>query len=141
VRKALGPPAVQELGALPETLMLDGTLYCHASPVSDMRTFLPQPADDETELLEGVSERRLVFGHSHLQFRRVAESGVELVNPGSVGLPFDGDHRAAYALIHPDRVELRRVEYDYERSAAAARERIDGVGGDIAERIEAALPP
>jgi diadenosine tetraphosphatase ApaH/serine/threonine PP2A family protein phosphatase len=27
---------------------------------------------------------------------------VELVNPGSVGMPFDGDTRAAYALLHED---------------------------------------
>ena len=26
--------------------------------------------------------------------------GVQLLNPGSVGMPCDGDHRAAYALLH-----------------------------------------
>jgi predicted phosphodiesterase len=140
VREALGPAAA-ELGALPETLTLDGTLFCHASPISDMRSFLPQPADDEGELLAGVEERRVVFGHTHLQFQRAAAAGVELVNPGSVGLPFDGDHRAAYALLDGERVQLRRVDYDHERSAAAARERIPGVGDDIAERIQAASPP
>ena len=140
VREQLGA-TVGELAGLPETTTVDGTFYCHASPHSDMRSFWPQPAGDEEELLRGVSERRLVFGHTHLQFRRTAASGVELVNPGSVGLPFDGDRRAAYALIDGDGVELRRVEYDYERSAAGARERIDTVGDDIAQRIEAALPP
>jgi predicted phosphodiesterase len=140
VREQLGG-TVGELAGLPETTTVDGTFFCHASPVSDMRSFLPQPADDELELLRGVSEQRVVFGHTHLQFRRVGSAGVELLNPGSVGLPFDGDRRAAYALIDGDSVELRRVEYDYERSAAAARERIDTVGDDIAERIEAALPP
>jgi predicted phosphodiesterase len=138
VREQLGD-AVEELGELPETATIDGTLFCHASPVSDMRSFLPEPADDEAELLAGVNERRVVFGHTHLQFRRSA--AVELVNPGSVGLPFDGDRRAAYALFGDEALELRRVEYDHERSAAAARERIDGVGDEIAERIEAALPP
>jgi predicted phosphodiesterase len=140
VREQLGA-TVDELAGLPETTTVDGTFFCHASPMSDMRSFLPEPAEDEPELLRSVSERRLVFGHTHLQFRRVAESGIELVNPGSVGLPFDGDRRAAYALIDGDTVELRRVEYDYERSAAGARERIDTVGEDIAERIEAASPP
>jgi diadenosine tetraphosphatase ApaH/serine/threonine PP2A family protein phosphatase len=133
--------AVGELAGLPETTTVDGTFYCHASPVSDMRSFLPEPADDEPELLKGVPEKRVVFGHTHLQFRRLAASGTELVNPGSVGLPFDGDRRAAYALFDGDRVELRRVEYDWQSSAAGARERIDTVGDDIAERIEAALPP
>ena len=65
---------------------------------------MPQPDDDEAELLAGVAEPRLVFGHTHLPFRRISTTGgIELVNPGSVGLPFDGDQRAAYALVHPDR--------------------------------------
>jgi predicted phosphodiesterase len=140
VREALGPLA-DELGALPESLTLDGAFFCHASPASDMSSFLPASAVGDGELLAGVAERRVVFGHTHVQFRRVAASGIELVNPGSVGLPFDGDQRAAYALIDGDGVELRRVAYDYERSAAAARERIEEVGDDIAERIQAALPP
>ena len=67
------------------------------------------------ELLDGTTHPRLVFGHTHVQFRRPAAVGdVELVNPGSVGVPLDGDPRAAYALIDPDsrELELRRVEYD-----------------------------
>ena len=52
----------------------------------------------------------VIFGHSHLQFSREAEGGHLLVNPGSVGLPFDGDRRAAYALWRGGRdFELRRV--------------------------------
>jgi diadenosine tetraphosphatase ApaH/serine/threonine PP2A family protein phosphatase len=59
----------------------------------------------------------------------VSSGGIELVNPGSVGMPFDGDPRAAYALLHSDqRVERRRVAYDHESSAAAMVERF----GDVA---------
>jgi diadenosine tetraphosphatase ApaH/serine/threonine PP2A family protein phosphatase len=48
-----------------------------------------------------------------VQFSRLAAAGTEIVNPGSVGLPFDGDPRAAYALVDADgAVELRRVAYD-----------------------------
>ena len=140
VRDALGGLAA-ELGALPETATIDGALFCHASPISDMRTFMPEPDDDEDELLAAVAERRVVFGHSHLQFRRVTDSGVELANPGSVGLPFDGDRRAAYALIDGGAVQLRRVVYDYEAVAAAGPERMGELGDDWAERITAALPP
>jgi diadenosine tetraphosphatase ApaH/serine/threonine PP2A family protein phosphatase len=101
---------------------------------------MPEPADDEAELLAGVSEPRLVFGHTHLQFRRRAEGGsVELVNPGSVGMPFDGDPRAAYALLAEDgTLELRRVEYDHEASAAAVRERLGDWAELFARRIERA---
>jgi predicted phosphodiesterase len=139
-REVLDPALVDELGALPEEALHDGTRYVHASPVSDVRSFLPQPAEDEPELLEGVQEPRLVFGHTHLPFRRFSMAGgIELVNPGSVGIPLDGDRRAAYALVHPDRrVEHRRVPYDHAASAARVRERWPGAewAETIARRIE-----
>jgi diadenosine tetraphosphatase ApaH/serine/threonine PP2A family protein phosphatase len=44
--------------------------------------------------------------------------GWRMVNPGSIGLPYDGDPRAAYALIDFEgancAVDLRRVAYDVE---------------------------
>ncbi len=123
-RAALGPELVAELAWLEEQTVLGTSRYCHASPVSDVRSFLPEPADDEAELLAGITEPRLVFGHTHLPFARVSGGGVELVNPGSVGMPFDGDTRAAWALLHDDgRIEHRRVEYDHEAAATAVRER------------------
>jgi hypothetical protein len=57
-------------------------------------------------------------------------------------MPFDGDTRAAYALVSEDgELELRRVEYDHERVAATIRERMHGFGDDLAARIETASPP
>jgi diadenosine tetraphosphatase ApaH/serine/threonine PP2A family protein phosphatase len=141
-RELLGEALAQELAALPEYAGVEdrGTAW-HASPVSDMRSFLPRPADDEEELLRGVEDPLLVFGHTHLQFRRTAENGTLLVNPGSVGMPLDGDHRAAYALVHDGGdIELRRVAYDHAASAAELRERF-GVApwvGIVAGRIERA---
>ena len=140
-REALGAEAVAELAGLPEMLVHESTRFCHGSPASDVRSFLPTPADDEAEMLDGVAEPRLVFGHTHLPFRRFSiHGGIELINPGSVGMPFDRDPRAAYALIHPDRgVEHRRVPYDHEASATALRERFDERWVDtVARRIEQA---
>jgi len=137
---ALGPATVAELAALPEMLVHGDDCFCHGSPVSDVRSFLPEPDNAEAELLEGVSEPRLVFGHTHLPFRRISpHGGVELVNPGSVGMPFDGDRRAAYALVADDReVELRRVVYDHAASAAAVRQRDGEWSQTVARRIEQA---
>jgi diadenosine tetraphosphatase ApaH/serine/threonine PP2A family protein phosphatase len=126
-RAALGLDTVDQLAGLPAQTVIDETRYCHGSPVSDMRSFAPTASDEDRELLGEAFERRVVFGHTHLQFVRATAAGVELVNPGSVGMPFDGDPRAAYALLHDDeRIELRRVAYDYEASAAAAEERFGG---------------
>jgi diadenosine tetraphosphatase ApaH/serine/threonine PP2A family protein phosphatase len=64
---------------------------------------------------------------------------MQLVAPGSVGIPMDGDQRAAYALLHDDgRIEQRRVAYDY---AARVRAVARGTpwGETIARRIERAV--
>jgi diadenosine tetraphosphatase ApaH/serine/threonine PP2A family protein phosphatase len=125
--QALGPTLVHELGVLPEQRIVDSTRCCHGSPISDVRSFFPEPAAEDEELLGDATESRIVFGHTHLQFARSTDAGVELVNPGSVGLPFDGDPRAAYALLDDDdRIELRRVAYDHETSAAALERRFGG---------------
>jgi diadenosine tetraphosphatase ApaH/serine/threonine PP2A family protein phosphatase len=128
-RETLGARLADELGELPEQVVIDGTRYCHASPMSDMRSFLPEPGDDDEEMLASASEPRVVFGHTHLQFRRSGPGGVELLNPGSVGLPLDGDARSAYALAHDDgSIEHRRVDYDRDAAISALQERF----GDVA---------
>jgi putative phosphoesterase len=131
----LGDELVADLAELPEMTEIGDTLYCHASPRSDMESFGAEPGPLDTELLEGVQAKRVVFGHTHVQFQRSGSSGIELLNPGSVGMPWDGDHRAAYAVIDDGRVECRRVEYDWEASVAAVRER---VGELPARRMELA---
>lgn len=134
-RAQLGDALVNELAALPECCVRDGVRYVHASPRSDVRSFMPDEHDDDGEMLEGVLEQRLVFGHTHLPFKRMAKAGIELVNPGSVGMPFDGNPRAAYALVaEGGEVEHRRVEYDHEVSAAAIRERGRGRFGETVSR-------
>jgi diadenosine tetraphosphatase ApaH/serine/threonine PP2A family protein phosphatase len=134
-REMVGEELCGELAALPESSTHGGTLYCHASPLSDMDSFYPEPQDSDVERLMGVEVERVVFGHTHLQFERDGPGGIKLVNPGSVGMPLDGDRRAAYALLHDDRIELRRVEYDWRASAEAVRRSV----GDLpADRIEQA---
>ena len=82
-----------------------------------------------------MRDKTLVFGHSHLQFKRPGPRGTTLINPGSAGMPLDGDTRAAYALRRDDGAfEFRRVEYDVER-AASAWERLPGWGAQVAQRI------
>jgi diadenosine tetraphosphatase ApaH/serine/threonine PP2A family protein phosphatase len=139
-REELGDETVAELGSLPFSQRDGDELRVHASPLSDVESFAPEPEDGEERLLgDAHGARRLVFGHTHLAFRRTGPGGVELVNPGSVGMPFDGDPRAGYALVAPDgEVELRRVGYDHDRSAAAVRERFPGFGETVATRIERA---
>ena len=134
-RAMIGPDLCRELAALPESNVEGRTLYCHASPVSDMDSFYPEPQGSDAERLMGVEAERVVFGHTHLAFEREGPAGIQLVNPGSVGMPLDGDRRASYAVMDGDRIEHRRVEYDWEASVAAVREH---VGELPARRMELA---
>ena len=109
-------------------------LYVHGSPLSDVESFAPEPEDDDERLLAGVKEQQVVFGHSHVQFRRSGPDGTELVNPGSVGMPLDGDPRAAWAIRRDEgTLEFRRTEYD--SSAAVAKMREHDWGERVAQRL------
>ena len=76
---------VEWLYSLPPQAELDGVLYVHGSPLSDVESFHAEPQEDDEKLLNGVRDRTVVFGHSHLQFRRPGPNNTDLLNPGSVG--------------------------------------------------------
>jgi predicted phosphodiesterase len=60
---------------------------------------------------------------------------VALVNPGSVGQPRDGDPRASYLMLDPERrtIDWHRVEYDIESVVTAMRGA--GLPDRLAERL------
>jgi predicted phosphodiesterase len=119
---------IEWLYNLPPQAEVDGILYVHGSPRADDESFPPQPGGDDERLLGDVHDRTVVFGHSHQQFRRPGPGNTDLVNPGSVGMPLDGDVRSAWATWDGD-FTFRRTEYDVERAAAAYR----SLGGDFGE--------
>ena len=86
-------------------------------------------------MLAGVRDRTIVFGHSHRQFRRPGPNGTDLVNPGSVGMPLDGDVRSAWATWDGD-FQFRRTEYDVARAAEGYRSLAGDFGEFAAGRIE-----
>ena len=126
----LGPDWVARLYDLPERAELDGILVCHGSPLSDIDSFAAEPQDGEERLLAGESGRTILFGHSHLQFRRPGPDDTYLVNPGSVGMPLDHDPRAAWAVYANGEIRFRRTAYDIERAVAQMQ-----TYGDWADRI------
>ena len=95
-------------------------LFCHGSPRSDeeiiTRATRPERLKD---MLAGVEQRVVVCGHTHVQFDRVVDE-VRLVNAGSVGMPYEDEPGAYWALFGPD-VELRRTPYDVERAVRLIR--------------------
>jgi predicted phosphodiesterase len=116
VRERLTSEQIAFLHALPEQLELsvDGlgrVLFCHASARNDLDVFLEgTPEEHVAPLFAGVEARVAVVGHTHLQFDRVVD-GCRIVNAGSVGMSYEDEPGAYWALLGPE-LELRRTEYD-----------------------------
>jgi predicted phosphodiesterase len=135
----------RELSQLSQTLRLDvdglgETLFCHASPRNDMDIVTPGTPDDRFRtLLQGVAERVVVAGHTHMQLDRIVDR-VRWINPGSVGMPYEGEVAAFWAVLGPD-VEFRRTSFDVERSAEALlASGWPGAAAFVEENVRAALP-
>jgi hypothetical protein len=73
---------------------------------------LPEtPREEVTAMLAGAIQPLLICGHVHIQYKRRIDR-TELVNPGSVGLPLDGDACAAWAILEDGHIGFRRTAYD-----------------------------
>ena len=120
---AIGDERLNWLRALPGRWSGNDLTVVHAGPDDFWRS---PGADATDEELAGtyapLGARRVVYGHIHRPFVRRLPA-FTLVNSGSVSLSYDGDPRAAYALVDDDRVTIRRVEYDVEREVTALFER------------------
>jgi putative phosphoesterase len=102
---------------------LGAVLVCHATPTSDELVYTRITPDDElAPLFAGVEADVVVCGHTHMQYDRTLSNGLRLVNPGSVGMPYEGRRGAFWALLGPD-IEFRQTEYDVEAAVAAMRAR------------------
>ena len=114
------------MGALPPLASVDvdglgDVLFCHASPRSDEEIVTPlSPEARILPMLAGVAQRTIVLGHTHVQFDREV-AGRRLVNAGSVGMPYEGEAAAFWALLGPG-VDLRRTRYDVTVTCARVRE-------------------
>ena len=72
-----------------------------------------------------------VYGHVHKQLLRYGSQGQQIINPGSIGMPYFNwkglkNHRAQYALLETENGELvniqfRKVAYDYEEELELAQ--------------------
>ena len=113
-RSKLDDETVAWAQSWPLTVELDDVLYCHATPRDDTRPIVTDASPPErfTEVLNGIDTRLVVAGHTHMQFVRDSWA-----NAGSVGMPYEDDVAAFWALVS-DGVEFRRTPFDVERAAA-----------------------
>ena len=116
VEAQLGEEDLRWLSDLPPAVSVDDVYYCHATPRSDEEIVTPETSDELLEeMLSTVDERLVVGGHTHMQQRRG-----RYVNAGSVGMPYEGEVAAFWAVIGED-AEFRRTTFDVERAVAEVR--------------------
>lgn len=97
------------------TVQCDGLRIAlvHATPRDPMDEYIADDSASWRDRLGTVTADILCVGHTHRQFHLKLPE-LQVLNPGSVGQPRDGDPRCAYALIEDGVVHLRRVEYDID---------------------------
>jgi len=137
-------------GLLPSAATEEAELF-HGSPRDPVWDYVLSDAAAEASF-ELTTAPLVLVGHSHVALElsdgRELRGGpapggtvVELagarrvLNPGSVGQPRDGDHRAAWLEIDnaSGRATFRRTEYPVERTQAEMHER--GLPKILAERL------
>jgi predicted phosphodiesterase len=137
----------------PSRIWRDEVYMCHATPRDDNRYWLEavsseglvhlKPLAEIEALAEGIEQKLILCGHSHLPRALRLSDGRMIVNPGSVGAPaYDDDlpfyHRveagtplASYAILEKTAAGwqacFRLVTYDHMAMArlAASRGRSD----------------
>jgi predicted phosphodiesterase len=119
LRETLDSGHLAYLAGLPTRveLRLDGEdwLVVHATPRNPLTEYrYPEDPDDSWRAaIEGDGQRRMLLGHTHLPFVRPIDGSLA-VNPGSLGMPKDGDAHGSYVVIDGGAIRFFRVRYDPE---------------------------
>lgn len=121
-REKLGGTRIEWLRQLPRSLIRESLALVHATPEDLWRAPGEEAPDAELEsAYRKLGRLRVVYGHIHRPIvRKVGE--LRVANTGSVGLPYDGDQRAAYLLLDDADVVVRRVAYNLDQELKAIAE-------------------
>jgi putative phosphoesterase len=108
----------------------------HGTPRDPLDEYLTADAEGWTACLSEVDADFVCVGHTHVPFHLKLDR-LQVLNPGSVGQPRDGDPRCSYAVIEDGNVEIRRVAYDIDATVRQMRQA--GLGGPALELAETML--
>jgi predicted phosphodiesterase len=122
-RDRLRPMLTQEeiayLAALPLTSAVrdrDRTWHLvHAVPANPLHDYVLSDSPEarwRAALGETIGQC-VLLGHTHLPFMRPVAGGT-ILNPGSIGMPKDGNRNGSYAVIRDGAVQFYRIGYDPE---------------------------
>ncbi len=143
--QCLPQKALDWIKNLPATFVDADVFACHGSPASDTEYLLEDASRGGGALrhtaaiakaVEGIKQKLVLCGHSHMPRAAYLPGGALVVNPGSVGLPAyraespvphvmeSGAPHAVFAIVAKSgaswRVEHIRVPYDWQAAAQLA---------------------
>lgn len=94
-------------------------LFVHATPGDVESAPSKETIFSMLELADQYNCSIYVSGHTHIP-HSIRINGKHFINPGSVGLPWDGNKRASYCIINLDdeelTVEYTRVKYNIKHT-------------------------
>ncbi len=136
VQNAISPRALQWLASLPLTLNLtaDGKRFAffHGSPWNPLQEYI-YPDYSQFENFLTLDSDYCILGHTHYPLYKTIESKI-IVNPGSIGLPRNGDYRAQAAIYDTSAgIEFIQEEYDVRNFMIHAKK--NGVHPAVIQRI------
>ncbi|MFH1550603.1 MAG: metallophosphoesterase family protein [Planctomycetota bacterium] len=142
------------IGGLKKIIVDGPFIFVHGSPRDYTREYIfPRDIYDEEKLesIFSLVKQYCLVGHTHIQgvitedcsfIRPFDINGVyrldrekAIINVGSIGQPRDNDNRAGYAVLYDDRVEFRRVPYDYSKTMEKIK-KVDALPDFLAKRLE-----
>ncbi len=143
-RPLLSAEALGYLRSLPAglTIETEGTrIYLvHATPREPLFEYLDgnDPESEWRSAIGDLAEKEgwLFVGHTHKPFiRKIGR--LTIVNPGSLGMPIDGDPRACIAIWEDGDIQLKRIAYDVEQ--AVSRLHNSGLPAEVVDRMARVL--
>lgn len=146
-RGRLGSGDLAYLRALPMSYRIEPAggpplVIVHATPTSTVVSVNPDaPPGMLAAMLDQAQTRYLAYGHIHKAYVREVRDGA-VVNVGSVGLPFDGVPKPAWAMFTLVggrwQAEIVRVPYDTEAVARDLLESDHPAAATFASRVRTA---
>ena len=124
LREQLGAEGIRLLACQPDSLSLrfpdaPPLRIVHGVPGNPWQAIFPQTDKGHISTwLDTVAESTVVCAHSHIALERHVGRW-QIFNPGSVGVPLDGERSASYMIIEGDEggwqlLEHRRIHYDMQ---------------------------
>ncbi len=108
----------------------------HGTPHDPLDEYLTDNPQLWQKRLENIEADFVCVGHTHLPFH-LDLGGIQVLNPGSIGQPRDGDWRGSYAVVEDGHVRFHRFEYNVEATLQEIRD--SGITGEALQTAELAL--